>query len=196
MYKLNVGDKIQIQCYKHNGKIHRSWDEAVFLDEKKDYLVFGNMKTLVTESEGNTWRTKEPAIMYFFKHKWFNIICQLKKDGIYYYCNIASPFIIEDHTIKYIDYDLDLRIFPSLEYKVLDRMEYKYHKKIMNYSSDLDIAIKNGLNELLNEYKNGAVYFNKDVNQKYCYKYMELKNKKSSKVCEKNEYNNIVNEKK
>ena len=129
MYKLNVGDKIQIQCYKHNGKIHRSWDEAVFLDEKKDYLVFGNMKTLVTESEGNTWRTKEPAIMYFFKNKWFNIICQLKKDGIYYYCNIASPFIIEDNTIKYIDYDLDLRIFPNLEYKILDRMEYKYHKK-------------------------------------------------------------------
>ena len=128
MYKLNVGDKIQIQCYKHNGKIHRSWDEAVFLDEKKDYLVFGNMKTLVTESEGNTWRTKEPAIMYFFKNKWFNIICQLKKDGIYYYCNIASPFIIEDNTIKYIDYDLDLRIFPNLEYKILDRMEYKYHK--------------------------------------------------------------------
>ena len=196
MYKLNDGDKIQIQCYKHNGKIHRSWDEAVFLDEKKEYLVFGNMKTLVTESEGNTWRTKEPAIMYFFKNKWFNIICQLKKDGIYYYCNIASPFIIEDNTIKYIDYDLDLRIFPNLEYKILDRMEYKYHKKIMNYSSDLDIAIKNGLNELLNEYKNGAVYFNKDANEKYCFKYMELKNKKSSKICKKNEYNNIVNEKK
>ena len=196
MYKLNVGDKIQIQCYKHNGKIHRSWDEAVFLDEKKDYLVFGNMKTLVTESEGNTWRTKEPAIMYFFKNKWFNIICQLKKDGIYYYCNIASPFIIEDNTIKYIDYDLDLRIFPNLEYKILDRMEYKYHKKIMNYSSNLDIAIKNGLNELLNEYKNGAVYFNKDANEKYCFKYMEIKNKKSSKICKKNEYNNIVNEKK
>ena len=196
MYKLNDGDKIQIQCYKHNGKIHRSWDEAVFLDEKKEYLVFGNMKTLVTESEGNTWRTKEPAIMYFFKNKWFNIICQLKKDGIYYYCNIASPFIIEDNTIKYIDYDLDLRIFPNLEYKILDRMEYKYHKKIMNYSSDLDIAIKNGLNELLNEYKNGAVYFNKDANEKYCFKYMEIKNKKSSKICKKNEYNDIVNEKK
>ena len=66
----------------------------------------------------------------------------------------------------------------------------------MNYSSDLDIVIKNGLNELLNEYKNGAVYFNKDANEKYCFKYMEIKNKKSSKICKKNEYNNIVNEKK
>ena len=196
MKKIFKGERFIIHSYKHDGSIHRAWDEAVLLEESDDYLVFGNERTRVIESDGRTWKTKEPAILFFYKDSWFNVIGQCKKDGIYYYCNIASPFIIEDHTIKYIDYDLDLRIFPSLEYKVLDRMEYKYHKKIMNYSSDLDIAIKNGLNELLNEYKNGAVYFNKDVNQKYCYKYMELKDKKSSKVCEKNEYNTIVNEKK
>ena len=96
MKKLCIGDKLQIQCYKHNGKIHRAWDEAVLLDIKKDYMVFGNNKTKVTESEGSVWKTKEPAIMYFFRNEWFNIIAQLKKDGIYYYCNIASPFIIEE----------------------------------------------------------------------------------------------------
>ena len=175
MKKLCIGDKLQIQCYKHNGKIHRAWDEAVLLDTKKDYLVFGNMRTLVTEAEGNTWRTKEPAIMYFFYKKWFNIICQLKKDGIYYYCNIATPFIIEENTIKYIDYDLDLRIFPNEEYRILDKMEYKYHKKIMNYSQDLDKAIKNGLNELLIEYKTHSCYFDKASNEKYCEQYMQLK---------------------
>ena len=37
--------------------------------------------------------------MYFFKGRWFNVISQLKKGGIYYYCNIATPFIIEDNTI-------------------------------------------------------------------------------------------------
>ena len=175
MHKMCIGDKLQIQCYKHNGKIHRSWDEAVLLDEKKDYLVFGNNKTLVTEAEGNTWRTKEPAIIYFFKDKWFNIICQLKKDGIYYYCNIATPFIIEENTIKYIDYDLDLRIFPNREYKILDKMEYKYHKKIMNYSSELDVVITNGLTQLLNEYKNNSLYFNSKINEEYGNKYSELK---------------------
>lgn len=180
MHKMYIGDKLQIQCYKHNGKIHRSWDEAVLLDIKKDYLVFGNMKTLVTEAEGNTWRTKEPAIMYFFKEKWFNIICQLKKDGIYYYCNIATPFIIEENTIKYIDYDLDLRIFPDFKYRVLDRMEYQYHKKIMNYSSDLDKAIKNGLADLIDEYKNNACYFNEKLNRQYCSQYMEIKKEKNS----------------
>lgn len=176
MKKICIGDKLQIQCYKHNGKIHRAWSEAVVLDFKKDYIVFGNNKTQVIESEGNVWRTKEPAVMYYFKDKWFNIIAQLKKDGIYYYCNIASPFIIEEGTIKYIDYDLDLRIFPSGEYKILDKSEYKYHKKLMGYSEELDIVINNAMNDLIELYCNNGIMFDKNMNYKYYDEYNKVKN--------------------
>lgn len=173
--RLYIGDKFQIQCYKHDGKIHRSWDEAVLLDIKKNYLVFGNNKTLVRESEGITWRTKEPAIMYFFKDKWYNVIAQMKSDGIYYYCNIATPFIIEDGTIKYIDYDLDLRVFPQGEYKILDKGEYECHRKAMNYSDDLDKVINNGMDELIQEYTNMGIMFNSVANYDYLREYLDLK---------------------
>ena len=175
MKKICIGDKLSIQCYKHNGKIHRAWDEAVVLDFKKDYIVFGNNKTQVIEAEGNVWKTKEPAIMYFFKDKWFNVIAQLKKDGIYYYCNIASPYIIEENTIKYIDYDLDLRIFPSSDYKVLDKGEYKYHKRIMKYSDDLDKVINSSMEELINLYKSNHIVFNKLMNYSYYEQYNSVK---------------------
>lgn len=178
MKNICIGDNFQIQCYKHNGNIHRAWSEAVVLDIKKDYIVFGNKKTLVTEAEGVTWKTKEPAIMYFFRNKWFNVISQLKKDGIYYYCNIATPYIIEEGTIKYIDYDLDLRIFPTGDYKILDKLEYKYHKKIMNYSDDLDKAIKNGLDELIKLYKSKSIIFNQEMNKKYYEEYEKIVNQK------------------
>lgn len=175
MKKLFIGDKLQIHCYKHNGKMHRTWDEAVVLEVKKDYIVFGNNKTKVTESEGNVWRTKEPAVMYFFKDKWFNVIAQLKKDGIYYYCNIATPFIIEDNTIKYIDYDLDLRIFPTGEFKILDELEYKYHSRVMNYSEDLDFVIQNALKELIKLYKNHFPVFDSGLNYSYYNHYKKVK---------------------
>lgn len=174
MKNICIGDKYQIMCYKHNGNVHRLWEEAVVLDVKKDYIVFGNKKTLVTRAEGISWRTKEPAIMYYFRDKWYNVIAQLKKEGISYYCNIASPYIIEEGTVKYIDYDLDLRIFPSGEYKVLDRLEYQYHQKIMNYSEDLKTAIENGLEELITLYKNGSVMFNEKNNYKYHKDYEDL----------------------
>jgi len=170
-----IGDKLEIQCYKHNKKVHRAWSEAVILDVKKDYIVCGNSKTLVTESEGTTWRTKEPAIMYYFKNKWYNIIAQLKKDGIYYYCNIASPFIIEEKTIKYIDYDLDLRVFPSGAYKVLDVLEYNYHRKILKYSDELDTILQTALENLIKEYVSGSFMFSANTNYEYYQDFLKLK---------------------
>ena len=169
MNKISIGDKLQIQCYKHNGRIHRSWDEALVLDVKKDYIVCGNNKTLVIESDGTTWKTKEPAIMYFFKDKWYNIIVQFKKDGIFYYCNIATPYIIEDGTIKYIDYDLDLRVFPG--------GEYKYHKKIMHYSDKLDVVVRNSLSELIEVYKKRFFAFDVKNNLNYYNSYNILNSK-------------------
>ena len=173
--EIKIGDKLEIQCYKHNGKVHRYWSEAVLLDKKKNYMLFGNDKTQVIEAEGNVWKTKEPAIMYFFDNEWFNIIVQLKKDGIYYYCNIASPFIIEEGTIKYIDYDLDLRIFPDGEYKILDQMEYNYHKRIMNYSDELDSVITSALDRLIQKYKEGVIMFSKKKNLEYYSQYKQIK---------------------
>lgn len=176
MQKIKKGDKFQIQCYKHDGKRpHKSWDEAILLDIKKDYLVFGNDHTLVTKEKGGLFRTKEPAVIYFFKDRWFNVIAQMKKNSIAYYCNIASPIIIEDGTIKYIDYDLDLRIFPNGSFKVLDRNEYKYHKKKMGYSDDLDKVIQYSLSELISSYKNSEVMFDKNKNIKYVYEYQKIK---------------------
>lgn len=175
MNRLCIGDKLQIQCYKHNKELHRMWMEAVVLEEGKDYLICGNDKTTVIESSGNTWKTKEPAIIFFFKDKWFNVIAQLKKDGIYFYCNIATPYIIEDETIKYIDYDLDLRIFPSGDFKILDCLEYNYHKRVMNYSDDLDKVIRLSLDELINLYKNKSDIFNKDRIINYHLQYVKLK---------------------
>ena len=102
----------------------------------------------------------------------------MKKNGIYYYCNIASPFVIEQNTIKYIDYDLDLRVFPDGSFKILDRGEYKYHKKIMNYSDDLDEVLKNELAILINKARNKEIPFDKSIVDKYYKMYVESKQEK------------------
>ena len=171
---IKIGDKLEIHCYKHNGHLHRQWDEAVLLDIKDDYMVFGNNRTTVVDSDGKVWHTKEPAIMFFFKNNWFNIIGQLKDYGIYFYCNIATPFLIDDKVIKYIDYDLDLRVFPNGSFKVLDRMEYKYHKKQMHYSNRLDFILKYELGQLIENVRKKEFPFNKSVIENYYSIYTKL----------------------
>lgn len=175
MYNYQIGERFIIHSYKHDGNIHRSWDEAILLENNAEYMVFGNDKTKVIESDGRSWRTKEPAVMIFYKHKWYNVIGQLKYNGIYYYCNLASPFIIEGKTIKYIDYDLDLRVFPNGSFKVLDRGEYKYHKSQMNYPVVIDKIIKNDLTDLIDKVRNNEYPFNHGMIEDYYQMYSKLK---------------------
>ena len=174
MKKMNIGDNFEIHCYKHDGNIHRTWDEAMLLEVNKDFMVFGNKKAKVSNSDGKIWHTKEPAIIFYYKDKWYNIITQFKENGIYYYCNIASPTIIEGKVIKYIDYDLDLRVFSDGSYKILDRSEYEYHKKKMNYSKEIDIIVNTELKNLIQLYEKREGPFNYEYVKKYYDKYMLL----------------------
>lgn len=181
MDNLKIGTKLQIHSYKHDGTIYRSWDEAIVLDVNDEYMVVGNNKTLVTEFDGRTWKTKEPAIIYFYKNNWYNVICQLKTSGIYYYCNIATPYIIDDNTIKYIDYDLDLRVFPDGTYKILDKTEYQYHKKKMNYSKEVDRVVKGELDNLIAMYGRKEDLFNSEVVKYYADIYSKYREKINSR---------------
>ena len=81
---MKVGDKYIIHGYKHNGKLYKTWDEAIFLGETADFYIFGNNNTEVSKLFGQRWRTKDPAVLFFYKNEWFNIIAQVKKKGIYY----------------------------------------------------------------------------------------------------------------
>ncbi len=180
MKNVFKGEKYFIHSYKHDGSIHRAWDEAVALEVCDDYIVFGNERTKVTEKNGSVWKTREPAVMFFFKERWFNIIAQLKKDGLYFYCNVASPFIIEEGAIKYIDYDLDLRVFPSGRLKVLDEMEYAYHRNKMKYSEELDLCIKKGLEDVMSLFKSYPDFLEEKNIRNYYEIYKEEKKSKKS----------------
>ena len=82
---MKIGDKYKIHCYKHNGEAYQASEETIILDIKDEYIVCGNYMVDVTEPEGHSYKTKELAIIYFYKHNWFNCIAQLKSFGLFYY---------------------------------------------------------------------------------------------------------------
>ena len=175
--EILLNSKHPLHCYKHNGKIHRTWDEITILDETDDYLVCGNNKVKITESDGRTQKTKETAIIFLYKDRWFHVTAQFKNTGLYYKVDMASPFLIDDNILKYIDYDLDLKVFPDGEYRVLDRNEYKFHKKIMKYSEDLDFILQKELTNVIELKKSEKGPFNKKYVEEYYQKFLNLQGK-------------------
>lgn len=136
------GDIVAIQSYKHNGQIHRTWQHNTILKYVGNILITANHYTLVTEGNGHYWKTADPTIAFFHKKYWFNIVIQLKKEGVSYYCNLASPFLIDEEAIKYIDYDLDIKVFPDGHTKLLDKREYQRHREKMGYPDEIDAILK------------------------------------------------------
>lgn len=156
------GNDVLIHCYKHDGSVHRSWNKGFVLEETDQHFIVINNRILVTESDGRKWYTREPAICFFPKNDWYNVICMIRKNGVHFYCNIASPTLYDGEALKYIDYDLDLKVFPDYKYKVLDEEEYRQHKEEMGYSQELDHILNKQLDVLIEIAKNQEGAFHPD----------------------------------
>ncbi|MDH6367668.1 MULTISPECIES: DUF402 domain-containing protein [Breznakia] len=139
---------VYIQSYKHDGSIHRTWSKAFVIESNKDRIVAITDRAYVVEADGRKWLTREPAICFFYPNHWYNVISMIRKHGVFYYCNLASPSIYDGEAIKNIDYDLDIKVSNTYEQTLLDEDEYEEHGAKMHYSKELDTVIWKELRDL------------------------------------------------
>jgi protein associated with RNAse G/E len=168
-----LGQAIQIQSYKHDKSLHRIWEKATVVEATDDHIVVVNRRTKVIEANGRFWHTREPSVTWFFKDHWFNIIGILKKRGVHFYCNIASPYVIDKEALKYIDYDLDIKVVEDFTYHTLDRNEYNRHKAKMEYPAKLKQILEVELALLKQKIENREFPFDHDLVKEYFRKYKE-----------------------
>lgn len=169
---------INIISYKHDGELHRVWENAVYLFEDEDMAVLINNKVRVIDGDGRYWKTREPAVCFFFKKYWFNVISMLRNDRIYYYCNLSSPYVIDKEGLKYIDYDLDVKLFPDGEMIVLDKDEYDFNIENLDYPEEIIKIINKHLNILIDLIQQQKDPFNDHSVYKWYNYYLEQENTK------------------
>ena len=167
------GRWLDIRCYKHNGTIHRFWDRGLVLENNDDYLIVATKRAKVVENNGRCWFTKEPAVTIFSKKEWWNAICMLKKDGICYYCNIASPALIDGDSIKYIDYDLDVKLYGDGTTKLLDVSEYRKHAEEQGYGDDIKTVLEKSVNNIYDLIEKKEFPFIDEEIHKYYEKFLD-----------------------
>lgn len=152
--------KIEIIAYKHNGEVHRIWRKIDVIEQTEKEIILANEFAKVVEGDGKNWFTPEPAVSLFYNEEFFNVMAMLKEDGIYFYCNLSSPAFFDKEGLKYIDYDLDLRVLPDFTYEILDEVEFSENSQKYNYPKDLIIVLRATLKELIEKVKNRELPFN------------------------------------
>lgn len=163
----NKNECIRIKSIKHDGNLHRLWQENLVLSSRASEVVVANERTIVKESTGKVWQTEELAIAYFYKDYYFNVITLFKEDGVHFYCNFSSPFTYAEGTLTYVDYDIDIIVNPAGEVKVLDEDEYKTNKRLLTYPESIDLAIKQHKQTLLKWIHLEKGPFSKENYEKY-----------------------------
>ena len=169
-----LGEKVILHSYKHDQSLHRVWKNETLLDENNEYIVVANKKTRVIESNGRFWYTREPSVAIFFKNHWYNIIGIIKKTGICYYCNLSSPILRDEEALKYIDYDLDIKVNEDLSYYLLDMNEYNRNKENMNYPEEINKILFSELENLKKRIESRQFPFNENYIMEWYKKFEDI----------------------
>jgi protein associated with RNAse G/E len=95
------------------------------------------------------------------------MIVSKKNTKYYYYINLASPYLVEEEIIKYIDFDLDYRIPDAKKKRInlLDQDEFEEHLKKYQYPPKLIEKIRTVQRDILEKFqrKEFDEYLNYDL---------------------------------
>jgi uncharacterized protein len=171
---LSIGSKVVVQSYKHDKTLHRIWQEATVLHEDDAVIIVANKRTKVIEANGRFWFTKEPSVTYFYKDRWYNVIGIIKPTGICFYCNLSSPVTYDEEALKYIDYDLDIKVSADRQATLLDQNEYKRHSLLMSYPATITAILENELSRLQEHINAHEDPFTSEVIERWYHQYLSL----------------------
>ena len=169
------GKEVYIQSFKHDGSLHRTWCRGFVLEADEEHYVAVTDKAWVIEADGRRWFTREPAVCFFWTDRWYNVISMIRKTGIYFYVNLASPSLYDGEAIKNIDYDLDVKLYPDHTYQILDENEYAMHADLMGYPKEIRDIFKRQMDALLKKMENREDPFNDECIERYYRQYRRMK---------------------
>lgn len=142
--------RVTVSAKRYDGTTYRK-AEAVVVDSEPGMLH------LRVERDTEIWDHKQPYRAprtydwYFWPDRWYSIARVYELDGRIqcWYCNIQMLPVISEHSVEYVDLDLDLLVQPDLTSQVLDEDELQEHALTYGYSDDVIARAYQALDEVL-----------------------------------------------
>lgn len=177
MIPFEAGETIDIVSYKHGENFHRKWQGSKVLSSE-EILVLANYNPKVTEANGRKHSYPGLSIALFYPNQWWNIVMiyRYNKKLVSYYCNIASPFQVdqEKRSIAYVDYDVDLIVQPNMHFKVVDEHEFVENRQKYYYPQSISQHVELAVRQLIEWIKQRKEPFTKTFPIHWYHQYLSL----------------------
>lgn len=130
---------MQCRSFKHNGTVAKHFHGLTKILERDDVVVLhSDVGVRVDVVNRNThWIADYAAYKVFPIGAHYNFIIVIKENGNEYYCNLASPPVITDDEVTYIDYDIDVVRTPAGAIEVHDIEQFNERIVSYNYPPEL-----------------------------------------------------------
>ncbi|MDI3257040.1 MAG: DUF402 domain-containing protein [Kyrpidia sp.] len=131
-------------------RVHRRWPEAQWLRGRPPVLWFAP-GTPVEEADGRVWSSPYPVVCWLWEERWFHVMALCLEDGTGYYCNVASPPVWTParRVLRVVDLELDVRMEPGGEARVVDRDEFEQAIKSGRITREEAVEAEKAAAELL-----------------------------------------------
>jgi uncharacterized protein (DUF952 family)/protein associated with RNAse G/E len=138
----HYADSLWLRAENHDGSFH--WAHPALFGRVEEGFVQTRTgyATVVARESGaftSNWSTRG----HYWLNRWFNVIRLQNPDGHLdgYYCNIARPLPFDGKTVRYVDLQLDVRVFTGsdggLAWRLLDEDEFEAAREHYNYDTEL-----------------------------------------------------------
>lgn len=142
----------QILALKYDRRPHYTWP-AIRLPDDGEQLRFRSIigGVLVHHTRGFQELTRRPSDLTFWPDRWYNVFTNFHENGALrnFYCNVAMPPTLQDHTITFIDLDLDVRVFPDGTHQLLDEDEFDLHRVQYGYPDWVQAKARQAVRDII-----------------------------------------------
>ena len=156
-----IGRRIFVCSSKYDGSPHWEFDSWSVL-EQGPLLVTQNFAGQELNTSDGPWTSPYHVRNHFWLDgRWYNVMRFEHPTGALdgWYCNVTTPAVFDGETIRYVDLDLDVRIWPTGEIQVLDEDEFLENSERMAYPPEVVQEARLAVDALLQLARKGAFPF-------------------------------------
>lgn len=156
---------IIMKAYKFDGRLH--YEQTLELFEKFDnHVVLKGVKgrELIHHTRNSVFKFDKNTLEYFFTDRWYTAAIIFDDNGnvVHVYCNIALPCTILEHSVEFVDLDVDV-VVRNGKIEVIDIDEFEEHKILYKYDEELEKKIFIAVDTVKTDITKGNYPFDRDI---------------------------------